>query len=447
MKMKNNLWILVVILLSTTTTLSAQDTSDHQYKPLKLNLSEDGKKYVRFIMWHQFWAKYTQNNPGTIDENGDSKDNDLDLGLRRSRFLAFAQVSPKFMILTHFGINNQQFNRGGLNGTGGKKPQLFIHDAWTEYQVVKDKLSIGAGLHYFHGVSRLTNASTLNFMLVDAPIFNWPTIEASDQFARQFGVYAKGTLGKLNYQIAVNNPFQSGSAKGSLTGTADLSSRYLVNENASYAGYFEYQIFEKEGRKLPYRVGTYMAGKKVLNIGAGFYSHGESMISTNSAGEEEIHDTFLVGADVFANLPIDKEKGTAFTGYSVFYNYDFGDNHLRNVGIMPNGSGGTSLAGAGNRQPTIGTGTIFHTQLGFSLPYFGGDMSKGQLQPVVGFTAKNFEALENPSTQFDIGMNWFINKHHAKITLQYSTRPIYDASTLERDGNKGEFILQTHIFL
>ncbi|MGB0524675.1 MAG: porin [Flammeovirgaceae bacterium] len=418
---------------------------DHTYKPLKLNLSEDGQKYMRFIMWHQFWGKFTSNNPGTVDINGDSKDSNTDFGLRRSRVLAFAQISPKFLILTHFGINNQQFDRGGLPGTN-KKPQLYIHDAWTEYQVVKDKLSIGAGLHYFHGVSRLTNASTLNFMLVDAPIFNWPTIEATDQFARQFGIYAKGTLGKLNYQLAVNKPFQVGAFQGSIEGNPNVNSGYLINENASFAGYFEYQLFEKEGRKLPYRVGSYMAAKKVLNLGAGFYSHAESMVSTNTAGNEQIHNTFLLGIDVFANLPVNKDNGTAFTGYGVFYNYDFGDNHLRHIGIMPNGLGGTSLSGAGNRQPTIGTGTIFHAQFGYSLPYFGGNTSNGQLQPILGFTAKNFEALADGSTQFDVGMNYYINKHHAKITLQYSTRPIYNLDGT-RDSSKGELILQTHIFL
>ena len=447
MKMKIN-WLLALMLIYLCSPLYAQDveeTDKHKYKPLKLSLNEDGSKYVRFIMWHQFWTKYTSNNPGTVDANGEAKDNDLDFGLRRSRFLAFAQISPKFLILTHFGINNQQFDRGGLSGSN-KKPQLYIHGAWTEYQLVKDKLSIGAGLHYYHGISRLTNASTLNFLLVDAPIFNWPTIEASDQFARQLGVFAKGTLGKLNYQVAINNPFQVGALKGTYENTPNVSSSYLVNENASFAGYAEYQIFEKEGRKLPYRVGTYMAGKKVLNIGAGFYSHPESMVSTNANGNEQVHNTTIIAADVFANLPVNKEKGTAFTGYGVFYNYEFGDNHLRNVGILSNGSGGTSLAGAGNRQPTIGTGTIFHARAGFSLPYFGGDESKGQLQPMMGFTAKNFEALQDGSTQFDIGMNYFINKHHAKVTLQYSTRPIYNTDGT-RDGSKGEFILQTHIFL
>ena len=102
-------------------------------------------EYLRFIMWHQFWATATQNNPGTRDINGNLIDGSdgadkswsTDLALRRSRFLAFAQISPRAMILTHWGINNQSFINGGL--TQGKKPQIFIHDAWTEYEVAKTK--------------------------------------------------------------------------------------------------------------------------------------------------------------------------------------------------------------------------------------------------------------------------------------------------------------------
>jgi hypothetical protein len=49
----------------------------------------------------------------------------------------------------------------------------------------------------------------------------------------------------------------------------------------------------------------------------------------------------------------------AVTGYSVLYDYDFGPNYLRNVGIMnigsvdPNFTGSRAIAGAGNAQPTI----------------------------------------------------------------------------------------------
>jgi hypothetical protein len=65
----------------------------------------------------------------------------LDIGNRRLRFLAYAQVQ-KIHDCNPFGINNQTFivGRQGHSGTdwiwADKKPGLFFHDAWNEYAVV-----------------------------------------------------------------------------------------------------------------------------------------------------------------------------------------------------------------------------------------------------------------------------------------------------------------------
>ena len=146
-----------------------------------------------------------------------------------------------------------------------------------------------------------------------------------------------------------------------------------------------------------------------------------------------------------------KEKKMAITAYSVFYNYDFGPNYLRNLGIMnesiadPSFSGSPSLAGAGNLQPMIGTGNIWYTQAGVLLPSKS-EKPKVRIQPFGAYTYKNFEALEKASSQFDLGANFFLDGHHAKITTQYSTRPVYTAVD-KIDKYKGEFIIQLQIYL
>ena len=141
----------------------------------------------------------------------------------------------------------------------------------------------------------------------------------------------------------------------------------------------------------------------------------------------------------------------ALTGYSVFYDYDFGPNYLRNVGIMNIGSvdsnftGSRALAGPGNAQPTIGSGNIWYTQAGILLPSKA-DKPKVRVQPFGAFTYKNFDALDKSSTQFDLGTNFFLDGQHAKITAQYSARPIYTTpSTIS--GSKGEFVVQLQIYL
>ena len=103
-----------------------------------------------------------------------------------------------------------------------------------------------------------------------------------------------------------------------------------------------------------------------------------------------------------------------------------------------------SFNGVGNAQPLIGTGQISYTQVGYLLPKM---KDHGQLMPYGIFTYKKFDKLNAATTQFDIGLNYFLNGHNAKITAQYSLRPIVDKTTLEQNSMKGEFILQTHIFL
>lgn len=436
LKFNTLVFCLVLFIFNQTTSFAQENTEekkeiDHSYKPLTLKLDESGNKYIRFLTWHQFWVRSTQNNPNSVDITGQPSDNTFDIGLRRSRVLMFAQVSPRFLILTHFGINNQTFRNGGITGANGKKPQLFMHDAWTEFKVA-DELYLGSGLHYWNGISRMTNASTLNFLAIDAPIFNWATIELTDQFARQFGVYAKGKIGGFDYRLALNKPFAAGRLAEELPD--DGVARNVLNDNLAVQGYVNYQFFDKESNKLPYFVGTYMGAKKIFNIGAGFHYHPEAT-AVREAGqsEAELKNMSLFAVDAFVDMPL---GSGGITAYSVFYNYNFGDNYLRNVGIMNISGGG------GNSQPTIGTGSIFYTQAGYAFKKF---QNGTQFQPFAAFTYKNFEALNDPSSQFDIGANYFISGHHAKITLQYSQRPVYAAGNL--DGSRGEIILQTHIWL
>lgn len=448
---------------------AAPPTVDHSYKPLTLKLNDSGSKYVRLLMWHQIWATNTENNPGTVDVNGKALNgSSFDVAIRRSRFLAYAQISPRFLILTHWGINNQSFINGGspnhtagvtaTAGNQGKKPQLFIHDAWTEYELVKDKLYLGAGLHYWNGVSRLSSNSTLNFMTLDAPIFNWSTIEATDQFARQFGIYAKGQLGRLDYRFAWNKPFVNGTAVAAMAPVAAASevATNTLTEKSALQGYVNWMFWDKESNKLPFYVGSYNGAKKVLNVGAGFYSHPESSGSRTISGADTTSNLYgqtAIGADVYLDMPLKKEKGTFLSAYAVYYNMDFGKNYLRNVGIL-NEHGTTlasdpkkSWAGGGNAQPTIGTGSIIYAQVGYGLPKF---KNGTQIQPYATVTNKNFDRIGEASTQFGLGLNYFIVSHHAKITVEYATRPVYTrdgTGPITRNGSKGQLIVQSHIFL
>ena len=198
-------------------------------------------------------------------------------------------------------------------------------------------------------------------------------------------------------------------------------------------------------------MGTYVGTKRVFNVGAGFYSQKEGTQSLKN-GIVQRHSINLFALDAFLDMPVGKkEKNAAITMYSGYFNYNFGPNYLRNLGIMnvgtidPKFTDKKALAGAGNARPMIGTGSIFYTQAGVLLPKTS-DIPKIRVQPFAAYTSKKFEALSKTGSYFDLGSNFFIDGHHAKITLQYSTRPIYTAKDVI-DGNKGEFIVQFQTYL
>jgi hypothetical protein len=454
-------------------TSLAQGSEDYG-SGLKLNMDEDGEKYVRFILWNQIWFQYQENNPGTL-VNGQPQTHTWDIGARRLRLFMYAQISPRYSIVAHIGINNQTFATGGGSGTSGtgpygagKKPQLFFHDAWNEFAVIpafdlktgeenKNTLYLGAGLHYWWGISRLTSGSTLNFLAIDAPIFNWPLIEVSDQFGRQYGVYAKGHLNRLNYTVSLNKPFAT-----NLEPVYDgLKNQPVAIDNngdskPALQAYADYQFLEKESNKFPYRVGTYIGTKRVFNLGAGFLHTQDGTKSVEADGTFQKHDITLWSVDAFADLPFgDPKKNMAITAYAVYYNYDFGPNYWRTVALMNTGTsfdpalppGERTLNGPGNGRMLLGTGDLIYTQAGWLLPRFTN--SKLRLQPFGAMTWKKLDYLDSTGNYWDVGANFFIDGHHAKITTQYSTRPVYFVQDNQRvqDGVKGEFLLQVQIYL
>lgn len=410
----------------------AQAETADGYK-MQFNFTEDGKNYIRLITWHQIWGRYIQNNPGTL-VSGRALDHQADVGIRRSRFLMFGRVADRLTLVFHFGINNQTFNNG-------KKPQLYVHDLWTEFDLAPTYLSIGAGLHYWNGISRMTNWSTIRFLTLDAPILNWPTIEQTDQFARQLGVYIKGKVDKLDYRLAINRPFNAGTAP-----VPGAAANYNPGNNSpALAGYAFWQFMDEESNLLPYLTGTYIGEKSVFNVGAGFYWHPKAMVTVDDMMQTTSYDQLALAADVFFDAPLGEGAG-AVTAYATYYYLDFGPDNLRNIGIMNLGTGGASLNGAGNAYPVIGTGHHVYAQAGYVLPF---DLDGTKLQPYAAAQLSKFEARDSLAIIPEAGFNWFIHGHNAKVSFLYRARPVFTVDTDAKrtvDGYRSEAILQTQFF-
>ncbi|MCT4580622.1 MAG: hypothetical protein N4A35_04325 [Flavobacteriales bacterium] len=388
--MKRILLILSVVFIHQTTSV-AQGSPDYT-GGLKVPLNEDGSKYFRFISWAQVQANYKDNLPTTASP--------VNLNLRRARMLMFSQINKNFLILTHFGLNS--LNSGTLSPTGkGSGSQLFFHDVWAQYNLNKNHV-IGGGLHYFNGISRLNNQSTLNMMTLDNNRQSWSTIGLTDQFARHLGIFGKGSIGNLQYRVAINDAITNGLDARTPTygeGAVYGGKRLLGSKKAgyAYAGYFEYQFLDQESNFLPFKVGTYLGSKKVFNLGAGFFLHPNgSVIATDTIGNIAGQNINLIAVDAFYEAPIGS-KGGALSAYATYQINDYGSDYLYSA---------------------YGTGAMIYGHIGYLL---NGEKTKTRFQPYVSFASNSYTASSDNLNNIGIGINAYMSGHNSKLSLEYKS--------------------------
>lgn len=66
---------------------------------------------------------------------------------------------------------------------------------------------------------------------------------------------------------------------------------------------------------------------------------------------------------------------------------------------------------------------------------------------MAAYTLKNLEALNESGHYYDIGSNFFLDGHHSRITLQYSSRPLYHPTSKKVMERAGELLLQFQVYL
>jgi len=407
--MRKQTLLLAGLFLMSFQLMTAQGSPDYD-GGLKFKFNEDGSKYLRLISWAQVQANY--NTDDTFDANG-NENSKLNFNLRRARVLMFAQINKDFLILTHFGLNS--LTSSTLSPTGkGDGSQLFFHDVWAQYNLGKDH-TVGGGLHYFNGISRLNNQSTLNMMTLDNNRQSWATIGLSDQFARHLGVFAKGKFDKLQYRVAINDASVSSldSRAAVAGGDAVYNGRATLGSKdagKTYAGYFDYNFFDQESNFLPYKVGSYLGGKKIFNVGAGFFLHPKgSVIDTGTALTPNLEgeDVSIFAVDAFYDAPIG-DNGSALTAYAVYQNSDYGKDYLYSA---------------------YGTGSMIYGHVGY---VFKGDKTKTRYQPYVSYGTHSYDAVNDDRSTLGVGVNAYMSGHNSKLTLEYKNETFgaLDANTI-----------------
>ncbi len=438
--------LLLLSALMVCTSAMAQKVKNE----LKYNLSQDGSKYVKATFLNQTWLRWNESNPGTT-VNGIRQDNTLDIGLRRTRAQLFGQITDHMFVYTQYGMNNFNFL---AQNSGNRKLQAFFHDALSEFKVFKhnDKLKIGAGLTIASGLSRFTQPSIGTILTTDVPVFLQATVDQTDEFARKLSIYARGQVGKLDYRIALSDPFPiqtNGQVPPAISTDATFTPQ---GHTKQYQGFFMYNFVDKEPHTTPYMAGTYLGERKVLNLEAGIiYQPSATWRLGNTATDTLFDDMMLWSVAAFMDMPIINNK-YAISAYLGYFNTDYGKNYIRNNGIMnpANGNANPSVfSGAGNAYPMFGTGNSVYAQLGFRFPNnMLGDA--GTLLPYVSYRGSAYEKLDDPLHIYNAGINWLVDKHMSKISLNYELRPVFIRQTngeITHSSNAGAAWIQYQVSL
>lgn len=445
-----NLFAVLIVSFHSFVAFSQQDTtivpSSNDTKAIRLNLSPDGSRYFQAVFLNQSWLRFNESNEGTTLFSRNAP-NTFDIGLRRTRIQMFGQITGRAFVYFQFGQNN--FNNTAAyspGGGGNRKIAAFFHDALCELKVSNgNQLKVGAGLTVLNGLSRFSQPSVGSIMTLDVPVFLQYSVDQIDQFDRRLAVYARGQISKLDYRFYVSNPFpvnSNGNVPPSLSLNASFvnhgvfTNGYGPGVKNQYGTYLAWNLFENETHTTPYMQGTYLGTKKVWNIAVGAVHQKQATWYLNRGltgayTDTTFADLFHFGAETYLDVPLNKEKKTAVSAMAGYYNTNYGPNYLRYNGIMNPATASTATnlvqSGAyGNAVPMFGTGAVVYAQAGWLLSKSLLGDKNGQLMPYVSGQLADYQALGNKTMLIaNVGVNWLIDGHRSKLSLDYQNRPTY----------------------
>jgi len=261
-------------------------------------------------------------------------------------------------------------------------------------------------------------------------------------------VYAKGQVGKFDYRLVIADPYTNTSADAKY----NVATFSKTHPNKDYSGYFKYEFFETENNASPFHSGTYSGKKKVLALGAGFEYMHNALWHLNETGTTINDDEKSFAVDLFYDTPINKDRGTSFSAYAMAMNNDYGPNYTRYSGVSNPASGVnasmSSLNGAGNTSPVIGTGNTYYVQIGGTLPYFNKAKNNLQLQPAGSVMLSDLDGLHDKALTYDAGVSLLMNGMSSRLTFDAQNRPIYalnDANQATVSDRKWQYVLKYRI--
>jgi len=399
-------------------------------------LNEDKSHYIKFNGYAQIWARYTDMNPGSkIDES--KVNNTADLSLRRLRLKMTVMPMDNFLFFIQAGTTN-------LTNLSNSENAFELLDAYGEYRPNKS-INVGFGRSNWKGLTRFASGPS-STLLYDVPLLAIGNVNKTDLTLRNYNIYVKGQLGKLDYRVIVAKPFIP--APSAPLQNISVFNNLAVKPNIS--GYLKWEFFEKESNATSTSAGSYLGKKKVLAVGIGAEYQKDALWNLSNQ-DTVLNSMSMFSADVFYDTPVNKAKGTAFNIYAGVFRHNYGPNYTRLFGVnnMANGVDAktASFNGSGNSYPVVGTGNSFILQTGYTLPYFNQQKKDSRLMPAVAIQYSKFDRLADPMFTYDLGLSWLMKDHASKLVFNAQSRPIYNNinNELKATDRKMMYVIMYHL--
>lgn len=405
--------------------------NDAHAQDMNWGTQPDTAAKIKVQLFAQFWARYNQNNPGTL-ALGRPQDGSFDIGVRRARVQAFAQIDKRTSLFIHYGFNN--FNYGYQNG-GNRRIQAYFHDFFGEYNVLDaNKLKIGAGLTFVNGLSRFSQPAIIALPTMDGALFAQATSEQNDVTGRKLSITARGQVGPIDYRIAISDPLAV-NANGQAARPISPQANFALNQRTlQQQAYVIYQFFDHEPHQVPNMAGTYYGTRRVFNIGAGVIYQPTAM--WRSRGSDTVYeDLLLMAVESMYDAPIDR-YGTTLCVYAGVFHHNYGSNYLRYNGAMNTGTSiitsedSTQLRPLtqygpswGNAFPMYGTGNVIYSHVGMYFPRLMGDVG---VMPYVSANLAWYERLNRTLTDvYGVGCSLLLDGIRSRLSLELQNRPTF----------------------
>jgi hypothetical protein len=396
--------IFLASLLCLHTQIFAQPNTIRYYS------EKTNETFIGFSSSLQIWTRYTDLNPGSTI-NGESKNNAFEISIRRYRMQMYAQISAKTSFTFQIGNNDINYN------TPVNAPKIL--DAHVDHKFSK-AFAFGIGKSGWTGLSRYASSGTTSMLDFDISFMATPFININDDLLRKMGIYTYGQVKRFDYRVVLSKPYPTPTNKQT------ISERAIFTNGTSHyqaSAYLKYQFRDQEAQ-VPFSTGTYFGEKNLMNLGAGvLYQPHATMNLIN--GDTTYHAAQMFSVDLFYETSFNQSQ--SITIYAAYLKNLLGPQFVRNVGVNNPADTNTPpgcFNGIGNSTPVTGTGDLFNIQLGYlRAPKIGDKTYKVQAFTSIEFGS--LEALNDRLFIYDVGLNYFINGHHSKLTLGYQNRPIY----------------------